>query len=173
MTDITNVVSAVITLLVAVITTFLIPYLKEKVDAEKFEKIKAWTKVAVEAAEMIYNGAGRGAEKKAYVLEYLNSKGYKLDSDTIDKLIESAVLELKKIGENLRKNRKTTTLTTSSRPVAKKKNADSISVLYPINKSKGVFDEEHRVRICTFWWSITLNIRTRESSGIIARKIEC
>lgn len=96
MTDITNVVSAVITLLVAVITTFLIPYLKEKVDAEKFEKIKAWAKVAVEAAEMIYNGAGRGAEKKAYVLEYLNSKGYKLDSDTIDKLIESAVLELKK-----------------------------------------------------------------------------
>lgn len=96
MTDITNVVSAVITLLVAVITTFLIPYLKEKVDAEKFEKIKAWTKVAVEAAEMIYNGPGRGAEKKAYVLEYLNSKGYKLDSDTIDKLIESAVLELKK-----------------------------------------------------------------------------
>ena len=93
MIDITNVVSAVITLLVAVITTFLIPYLKEKV---KFEKIKAWTKVAVEAAEMIYNGAGRGAEKKAYVLEYLNSKGYKLDSDTIDKLIESAVLELKK-----------------------------------------------------------------------------
>ena len=70
--------------------------LKEKEDAEKFEKIKAWTKVAVEAAEMIYNGAGRGAEKKAYVLEYLNSKGYKLDSDTIDKLIESAVLELKK-----------------------------------------------------------------------------
>lgn len=38
MIDITNVVSAVITLLVAVITTFLIPYLKEKVDAEKFEK---------------------------------------------------------------------------------------------------------------------------------------
>lgn len=32
MIDITNVVSAVITLLVAVITTFLIPYLKEKVD---------------------------------------------------------------------------------------------------------------------------------------------
>lgn len=45
---------------------------------------------------MIYNGAGHGAEKKAYVLEYLNSKGYKLDSDTIDNLIESAVLELKK-----------------------------------------------------------------------------
>lgn len=96
MIDITNVVSAVITLLVAVVTTFLIPYLKEKVDAEKFEKIKAWVKVAVNAAEMIYTGAGRGEEKKAYVLDYLNQKGYKLDSATIDNLIESAVLELKK-----------------------------------------------------------------------------
>ena len=37
--------------------------------------------------------------------------------------------------------------------MAKKKNADSISVLYLVNKSKGVFDEEHRVRICTIWWS--------------------
>ena len=96
MIDITNVVSAVITLLVAVVTTFLIPYLKERVDAEKFEKIKAWAKVAVEAAEMIYTGVGRGEEKKAYVLDYLNQKGYKLDSATIDNLIESAVLELKK-----------------------------------------------------------------------------
>ena len=37
--------------------------------------------------------------------------------------------------------------------MAKKKNADSISVLYLVNKSKGVFDEEHRVRICTIWWT--------------------
>ena len=43
--------------------------------------------------------------------------------------------------------------------MAKKKNADSISVLYPINKSKGVFDEEHRVRICTIWWTVAeLNV---------------
>ena len=46
--------------------------------------------------KMIYNGAGRGAEKKAYVPEYLNQNGCKLDSDSIGKLIESAVLELKK-----------------------------------------------------------------------------
>ena len=91
MTDLTNIVSAIITLIVAVITTFLIPYLKAKVA-----KIKNWVKVAVEAAEMIYNGTGRGAEKKAYVLNYLKEKGYTLDLDSIDNLIESAVLELKK-----------------------------------------------------------------------------
>lgn len=95
MVDITNIVSAVITLIVALITTFLIPWLKNKLDADKFEKIQAWTKVAVQAAEMIYNGAGRGEEKKAYVIQYLNDKGFKLDTATIDALIESAVLELK------------------------------------------------------------------------------
>ena len=51
--------------------------------------------MAVEAAEMIYVGTGRGEEKKAYVVQYLNSKGYTLDADSINNLIESAVLALK------------------------------------------------------------------------------
>ncbi len=96
MTDLTNIASAIITLIVAVITTFLIPYLKAKVDVEKFAKIKNLVKVAVKAAEMIYKGTGRGTEKKAYVLKYLKENGYTLDLDSIDNLIESAVLELKK-----------------------------------------------------------------------------
>lgn len=95
MIDLTDIISAVITLIVAVITTFLIPYLKSKVDEMKFENIKTWVKVAVEAAEMIYTGTGRGEEKKAYVLNYLNSKGYTIDTESINNLIESAVLELK------------------------------------------------------------------------------
>lgn len=94
MVDITNIVSAVITLIVALVTTFLIPWLKEKFDNEKLANIKAWVKVAVQAAEIIYEGTGKGAEKKAYVLQYLESKGFKLDTATIENLIESAVLEL-------------------------------------------------------------------------------
>lgn len=95
MIDLTNIISAVITLIIAVISTFLIPYLKTKVDEMKFENIKTWVKVAVEAAEMIYTGTGRGEEKKAYVMQYLNSKGYTIDTESINNLIESAVLELK------------------------------------------------------------------------------
>lgn len=95
MTDLTPIISAALTLIMAVITTFLIPYLKTKIDSNKFEKIQTWAKVAVEAAEMIYVGTGRGEEKKAYVIQYLNSKGYTLDADSINNLIESAVLELK------------------------------------------------------------------------------
>lgn len=96
MIDLTTIVSAVFTLTMALITTFLVPYLKNKVDAEKFEKIKSWVKVAVQAAEMIYTESGMGATKKAYVIDYLNKKGYTLDTETLDNLIESAVLELKK-----------------------------------------------------------------------------
>jgi DNA polymerase III delta subunit len=95
MTDLTPIISAALTLIMAVITTFLIPYLKTKIDSNKFEKIQTWVKVAVEAAEMIYVGTDRGEEKKAYVVQYLNSKGYTLDADSINNLIESAVLELK------------------------------------------------------------------------------
>lgn len=50
--------------------------------------------MVVEAAEMIYTGS-RGEEKKIFVLNYLNSKGYTLDTESINNLIESAVLELK------------------------------------------------------------------------------
>ena len=39
-------------------------------------------------------GSGRGAEKKAYVVEFLYSKGIKIDAETLDKLIEAAVLNL-------------------------------------------------------------------------------
>jgi hypothetical protein len=95
MIDLTDVVSAIITLILAVITSFLVPYLKTKIEANKFEKIKSWVKVAVEAAEMIYVGTGRGEEKKNYVIQYLNSKGYTIDAESINNLIESAVLELK------------------------------------------------------------------------------
>lgn len=102
MIDLTDVVSAIITLLCALISAFLIPYLKSKVDAERLAKIQKWVNVAVEAAEMIYKGAGRGEEKKAYVKACLEAHGYALDVDEIENLIESAVYDLNfiKIVEN-------------------------------------------------------------------------
>lgn len=96
MTDLTPIIEGAITLAVAIITAFVIPYLKEKIGAAKYAKTLEWVKVAVKAAEMIYNGVGRGAEKKAYVVEFLHEKGFTVDADSLDALIESAVLELQK-----------------------------------------------------------------------------
>lgn len=95
MVDLTPIITAVLTLIFSLITAFLIPYIKTKVSAEQFATIKLWVQVAVQAAEMLYVGSGRGEEKKKYVIEFLNSKGFTLNAEEIENLIESAVLELK------------------------------------------------------------------------------
>lgn len=93
--DLTKIVSLVITLIFTLISTFVVPYIKEKISAEKLDQIKAWVKIAVQAAEMIYKESGMGSKKKEYVLEFLSDKGINIDYDSINNLIESAVLELK------------------------------------------------------------------------------
>lgn len=95
MVDLTPIITAVLTLIFSLITAFLIPYIKTKVSAEQFATIKLWVQVAVQAAEMLYVGSGRGEEKKKYAIEFLNSKGFTLNAEEIENLIESAVLELK------------------------------------------------------------------------------
>ncbi len=95
MVDLTQIIVAVLTLVISVITYFLVPYLKTKVSAEQLDTIKFWVNIAVEAAEMIYTGTGRGEEKKKYVLAFLNRKGFTLNMEEIENLIEAAVLELK------------------------------------------------------------------------------
>lgn len=98
--DITKIVEAVITLLFAVLTTFLIPFLKEKIGTIKFDKMEIVVRAAVQAAEQIYTESGKGKEKKAFVEKFLQDKGIIIDTDLIDILIESSVLQLKKeIGE--------------------------------------------------------------------------
>lgn len=94
MIDLTPIMEAIIALVVAVITAFVIPWLKGKIDADKLEQIKLWVTVAVEAAEQLYNGTGRGEEKKAYVVKFLQENGFTLDPDSLDKLIEAAVFNL-------------------------------------------------------------------------------
>lgn len=95
MIDLTPIVNAIIALIAAAISVFLIPWIKEKIEAEKLEQVMGWVTIAVEAAEQIYRESGMGAKKKAYVLDFLAKKGITLDVDSIDAMIESAVLDLK------------------------------------------------------------------------------
>lgn len=97
--DLTPIAGAIVTLSVALIAAFLLPLIKAKTNSQQFDNILLWTQVAVEAAEMIYEGSGRGEEKKKYVEEFLKSKGFKLDTNELENLIKSAVLELKRAGE--------------------------------------------------------------------------
>ena len=94
MTDLTPIVNAVITLIAAIITTFLIPWIKSKIDAAKLAQIVEWVGIAVRAAEQIYNESGMGEKKKQYVLDFLADKGFTLDPDSINAMIEAAVKDL-------------------------------------------------------------------------------
>lgn len=93
--DITVIVKLIVAILAAVYTYLLVPYLKTKVKHEKLDELKAYAKVAVQAAEMLYKETGMGQKKKEYVLNYLADKGYIIDDEEINAIIESAVLELK------------------------------------------------------------------------------
>ena len=63
------------------------------------EDVIKWVKIAVEAAEQIYNASGQGKEKFAYVSKWISSK-FKISEEDLKNLIESAVYELNAIGKN-------------------------------------------------------------------------
>lgn len=94
MIDLTPIVNAFITLIGLLLTTFLIPWIRTKISNEKLKEIQKWTSVGVKAAEMIYKESGMGDAKKKYVRKFLESKGYKLDIDTVDALIEATVRDM-------------------------------------------------------------------------------
>ena len=76
MIDITPLCMAVMALAAVVITLYLVPWIKSKTTKEQRESINALVKIAVQAAEQIFAGAGRGEEKKAYVMDIL----YRIDN---------------------------------------------------------------------------------------------
>lgn len=89
--NITPIAEAVVALLATIITVFIIPYIKSRTTSEQQENVAKWVKIAVEAAEQIYIGSGRGAEKKAYVMEFLKKYNISLDTEKLEAMVESAV----------------------------------------------------------------------------------
>ena len=95
MKDYTMLFEGIITVIVALITLFVIPWIKSKLSAEQLAEVIKWVKIAVQAAEMIFKESGMGEQKKAYVVKFLNDLGISYDAEQIDSMIESAVLGLK------------------------------------------------------------------------------
>ena len=89
-----RIVLGVISILGAIMTYMVVPYLKSKTSKEQRETIMFWVSVAVSAAEQIFNKRGMGEEKKKFVVDFLVEKGIKASLDELDVLIENAVKEL-------------------------------------------------------------------------------
>lgn len=87
--DFTAIFQAILALLGAIITYWLIPYIKSKATAQQQEYVAVLVRTAVAAAEQLY-GAGMGSAKLDYAQQWLNERGIKYSRAEI----EAAVREL-------------------------------------------------------------------------------
>ena len=91
------IIDAAIALLVAIITYFVVPFIKSKTNESQQQTLEYWIKAAVRYAEQMYKDKEKmGALKKEEVLAFLDKLGL-LDEDSkemIDKKIEAEVYSL-------------------------------------------------------------------------------
>ena len=85
------IISAVIALIAALITTVLIPYIKGKITQQQYDRLLEAVRIAVAAAEQIFTSPQSGADKKQYVQEFLAAQGYDVSQREIDTMIEATV----------------------------------------------------------------------------------
>lgn len=84
----------IISLIGAIITYIVVPYIRSKTSAEQRQNIYNLVRITVQAAEQMYDAGLITIPKKEYVVNYLQSKGINLSEDDLDVMIEAAVREL-------------------------------------------------------------------------------
>lgn len=93
MIDLTTVLEAVIALAVAIITAFVLPWLRSKTTAQDREELLKWVDIAVAAAQQLYHNLD-GADRWDYALALLEERGYDVDERAVQDAVEAAVLKL-------------------------------------------------------------------------------
>ena len=93
-----NIILLLLPVLAAIITGYVIPLIKAKVGEEKLSTITKWIVYAVKCAEMIFKEEKQGAEKKQYVIDFIdnlfNKKKTIITKEQIEVLVEAAVKEM-------------------------------------------------------------------------------
>ena len=99
---IVQIILAVMTLLTTIITVVFGPYMKAKYSEIKRAEIEGFIDKAVKTAEQILKLYDPdGTKRKAFVLEQVNKKGFKITEDELNIIIESAVKDLNIIQDSL------------------------------------------------------------------------
>lgn len=93
MVDLTPIFNAAVALIAAIITAFVVPWIKRKTTEHDREEMLKWVDIAVAAAQQLFHEL-EGEKRKEYVRQFLKDKGYDVDTQEIDNAIESAVLKL-------------------------------------------------------------------------------
>jgi LL-H family phage holin len=94
-----KIILGLISILGIIITSVVVPYIKEKLGNEKLAKYEYWVSMAVGAAEMIFKEQGMGKTKKEYVVNFLkdmfNKNKIVITNEQLEILVESAVKQMK------------------------------------------------------------------------------
>lgn len=96
-----NIILLLIPIMGAVVTGYIIPYLKSRVSVTRTEEITKWVAKTVEAAEVLFDTPRSGDEKREYAVNFIdrmfNSKKEVITKDQIRILLESAWKEMNKV----------------------------------------------------------------------------
>lgn len=80
MLDITGIIEAMLTLIIAVVGVVYTRYRSQSTNAEQFDK---WVEIAVYAAEQAYK-TGMTHDRKNYAKKVLEDKGFTVNWETVD-----------------------------------------------------------------------------------------
>ena len=100
--DLTQIILAIITLIGAIISRYVIPWIKDKLDDRQYNVLKTLIRTGVFAAEQLFS-TQEWKEKKAYVVDLLKENGYDVDIASVDALIEATVRELRIVQRGAKK----------------------------------------------------------------------
>ena len=93
-----SVLKVIVSVCAALITVYVLPYLKELRNDKRYEQVIDMIYLAVRAAEQTI-GSGQGSLKKAevtkFVSDWLSANGIKITDDQLSQMIESCVYQLK------------------------------------------------------------------------------
>lgn len=92
--DLTPLLQAVIGVIFALLSGFLIPWIRQRTTEEQQKSIRNWVQIAVYAAEKLYNTAGAGPQKLAYVETFLAQHGIALEMDTLTALVNAEIKKM-------------------------------------------------------------------------------
>lgn len=97
-----RIVLSIITIIGALVSAYVVPYLKIRVTDQQIKQLNYYVSIAVRCAEQIYTPE-QWKIKKAYVMDYVTDMaeiiGIKLSQDQIDTIVEGVVNEIKQIKE--------------------------------------------------------------------------
>lgn len=94
--DITPILEIIISVVMILFSSYLLPYVIKKVGITKVQDAYAIIKLLVESAEQTTTVKEAGKLKKQQVMERLKDYNIKIDEAKVSELIESAVLEMNK-----------------------------------------------------------------------------